>query len=434
MKLFDRIFGKGKSKPGASKPKASKPGAREAPKQGQNQVQEWVAALAAEDARTGQDAMDKLWRIGEPAVEPLIAALQSDKGNVQFRAARTLGDIGDARAIEPLIQLYEATENTGAALALGKFGDPHAIPTLVKLLDIQNWIGEVKKSLVAYGSAAVEPIMASLQEKQGPEYTSAKANHIAVLGAIGDPRAADVLKAQATPDKEARLREVAIEALAKLGVPIEVSPDEIAQMREALLSSDYDTRKTTLPKARLAAGSIKDAAFQRALQASEKVQVAYDTQRQARSGGPIQACQEAIQLEPRFSAAYTCLSYLQREYVRKADEALAWAKKATQIDPHSAEAWTELGKVHVALGDVVKAAGAFQRVVTVKPGHANLEPTARLVAVYRRLGMQDALGQALVRLNRAGVGLDPSQEREWERMVMAASAAQLRKAIQPTKS
>jgi HEAT repeat protein len=426
MMFFDKIFGRGKNEQST----------RDEGKQRTRQLNELVAALADEDYNTGSHAADTLVRIGNPAVEPLIAALQSDNENTLFRAARALGSIGDARAIEPLIKLHEDAPSSrirdAAGMSLGKFGDPHAIPTLVGLLKIQNWISEVKGMLVEFGPAAVEPIVVSLQNmSEGNEYTSAKANHITVLGMIGDSRAADVLKAQTAPEKDAKLRNLALEALSKLGPQIEISQDEIENLRDSLLANNYDTRKTALAQARSVSSSVDDPQFQRAFQASEKLQMAYDNQRKASSSiEPMQACHDAIQLVPDFSASYVCLSYLHREYAKKPNDALTWVEKAIQIDPQNAEAWTELGMVYVALGDVPKATRAFHKVVTIEPQHANLEPYARLVAVYRKLGMQDSLGEALVRLNKAGIGLDPDHEREWEHMVIAADKEQLRKAIE----
>ncbi len=48
-----------------------------------------------------------LSRIGEPAVEPLIGALENDYPNVRIEAAKALGSIRDPRAIQPLIDLLE---------------------------------------------------------------------------------------------------------------------------------------------------------------------------------------------------------------------------------------------------------------------------------------------------------------------------------------
>jgi len=57
-----------------------------------------------------QYAMTALWNIGEPAVEPLIQASKSQDPNTRICAAIVLGKIGDERAIEPVKQLLNDTD------------------------------------------------------------------------------------------------------------------------------------------------------------------------------------------------------------------------------------------------------------------------------------------------------------------------------------
>ena len=65
---------------------------------------------AMEDADTwydGEKAAEALGKIGEPAVDSLIRALQHEKAFVRMQAAEALGKIGDVRAVEPLTQALE---------------------------------------------------------------------------------------------------------------------------------------------------------------------------------------------------------------------------------------------------------------------------------------------------------------------------------------
>ncbi|MGB6836424.1 MAG: HEAT repeat domain-containing protein [Dehalococcoidia bacterium] len=66
------------------------------------------------------------------AVEPLVWALKHGGQDVALRAADTLGEIGDAGAVEPLICAFEHIPmcDEDAARALAKLGDPSAIPAL----------------------------------------------------------------------------------------------------------------------------------------------------------------------------------------------------------------------------------------------------------------------------------------------------------------
>ncbi|TET54739.1 MAG: HEAT repeat domain-containing protein, partial [Anaerolineales bacterium] len=81
---------------------------------------------------------DKCVKIGAPAVEPLIAALKQKDNNVQQAAAGALGQIGDPRAVEPLITALRNEAIQAAA-----------------------------KALVAIGAPSVEPLIAALEQMEG---------------------------------------------------------------------------------------------------------------------------------------------------------------------------------------------------------------------------------------------------------------------------
>jgi HEAT repeat protein len=71
-------------------------------------------------------AAQALARLGQPAVEPLIAALRDDYPEVRRQAAVALGQIKDSRAVEPLIAaLHDADLRCKAAAALAEIKDPH---------------------------------------------------------------------------------------------------------------------------------------------------------------------------------------------------------------------------------------------------------------------------------------------------------------------
>jgi HEAT repeat protein len=64
-----------------------------------------------EDEPVASTAAFALGQIGDAeAVEPLIEALNSEDYDTQVRAAQALGYLGDSRAIEPLAQLYESKD------------------------------------------------------------------------------------------------------------------------------------------------------------------------------------------------------------------------------------------------------------------------------------------------------------------------------------
>ena len=122
-----------------------------------------------------------LVRIGEPAIEPLIAALQVEHSTIRGRAAMTLGIIRKDRAIEPLLRaiIKEYTNySVGFAssyalghetLALSTIGSPKAIKVLIHLMtDNVELVRSVAQSVIVVlrpRKAAVENLIASLSDK-----------------------------------------------------------------------------------------------------------------------------------------------------------------------------------------------------------------------------------------------------------------------------
>ena len=76
------------------------------PSSGKTKMETWDHRRAAADA---------LAMIGEPAVEPLIAALEKKDANLRQLAAWALGQIGDTRAVEPLIPVLSSRYHDRAA-------------------------------------------------------------------------------------------------------------------------------------------------------------------------------------------------------------------------------------------------------------------------------------------------------------------------------
>ena len=74
----------------------------------------FIRMLADDDEVNRWKAAESLGRLGNPAaVEPLIGALWDDDSRVRLKAAWALGQIGDTRATGPLRRLYRM-ENEGA--------------------------------------------------------------------------------------------------------------------------------------------------------------------------------------------------------------------------------------------------------------------------------------------------------------------------------
>src|SRR6266511_5372286 len=92
-----------------------------------------------EDSKVIMSAGNALCEIGEPALIPLIDALQKQADHPhdawrRYWVADTLGIFGDRRAVEPLIAaLADPETREGAAEALGHLGDPQALEPLRRL-------------------------------------------------------------------------------------------------------------------------------------------------------------------------------------------------------------------------------------------------------------------------------------------------------------
>lgn len=76
-------------------------------------------------------------------VEGLIKALEDGREKVRQIAAKALGEIGDKRAVEPLIRLLEHESEYGVVLrtavdALGNIGDKRAVTPLTRILECQR--------------------------------------------------------------------------------------------------------------------------------------------------------------------------------------------------------------------------------------------------------------------------------------------------------
>ncbi len=129
-----------------------------------------ITALRIGGSRIRNRAVEELVEIGDPAVEPLIAVLEDEDVSVQKYATDALGRIGDVRAVEPLLL---AASKAGPStlgktqVALREIGEPAVEPLIAALQDedssVRRWaawaLGEI-------GDArAVEPLIAALNDR-----------------------------------------------------------------------------------------------------------------------------------------------------------------------------------------------------------------------------------------------------------------------------
>src|SRR6185503_1893875 len=89
-----------------------------------------------------REAIDQLAEAGDlRAVEPVIAALKDQEGDVRASAANALGQLGDKRAVEPLILMLNdevSFVRAAAARVLGQLGDAKSVDPLTTSLKDSN--------------------------------------------------------------------------------------------------------------------------------------------------------------------------------------------------------------------------------------------------------------------------------------------------------
>lgn len=118
-------------------------------------INELITELGAENDDIRRRAQITLHELGVLAIEPLADALLTGEPEVRRRAAALLADVGDARAVTPLIKALntllcdECDDLTLVKIvdALGHFGDPRGVAALVEALP--NATPPVKRRIIA---------------------------------------------------------------------------------------------------------------------------------------------------------------------------------------------------------------------------------------------------------------------------------------------
>jgi HEAT repeat protein len=143
-------------------------------------------------------------------LEPLIEALDDKYWNVKQAAAKALGDLGDKRAIRPLVRALGedqfAFTRLAAASALSKLGEK-------KWESIIKGDGEDYKRLGNSGdSRALEPLVKALKDKDhNVRIKAAKA-----LGNLGCKRAIDHLHAAFENNTDKNVQTAIVNAVKKI--------------------------------------------------------------------------------------------------------------------------------------------------------------------------------------------------------------------------
>lgn len=209
-----------------------------------------------EQQRLIEQVEERLVHMGVPAVPVLIAALAHDNRTIQSCAIKALGAIGDVRAIEPLMAVYEKnkgnTRGGDAIDSLQQINDPRIVGLLLSILKTKETGNYFTRAYAvsALGRlgdvSAVESLITVLQDRDGFERRDTTASHVRdraalALGELRDARALTPL-ITALKDEKDEIRWSAAEALGELGDAGAVDPLIAALQDESSLVRKYAAR------------------------------------------------------------------------------------------------------------------------------------------------------------------------------------------------
>jgi HEAT repeat protein len=192
---------------------------------GEPAVESLIASLKDDNWDVRRMAAEALVKISEPAVEPLVRRLVDEDWSMKRAVAEVLGQLGDARAVKPLIRCMGDDDwdvRRAAAKALEQIHSTGVVTLLIAQLIDDDW--DVRRAAAeALGKLgnmeAVEPLIARLEDNDWDVRRAAAE----ALGELGDTRAVEPLIVRLSDD-DWNVRRAAAEALGRLGDAQSVEP------------------------------------------------------------------------------------------------------------------------------------------------------------------------------------------------------------------
>ena len=169
-----------------------------------NRIPDLIRQLAHRNEEVRWAAACTLATIGEPAVDPLLAALDDRDSVVRLRAAWALGRIGNQRAAEKLIKTLRDGDWSVRMRAAQALGNLRARPALdALLLATRDGNADVRRHAIGALSRIADPAAAdrlgsTLKDK---DWRVRMAAAIA-LSAIGDEKSLEFLKGSVCDENE----------------------------------------------------------------------------------------------------------------------------------------------------------------------------------------------------------------------------------------
>jgi HEAT repeat protein len=212
-----------------------------------DEVEIQIDLLKDRDWFRRKDAAITLGEMGdERAIGPLIAALRDKEWNVREAAQDALAQIGPP-AVEPLTKaLREYQIRTFVIEVLGKIKDERVLDPLMAQLRNEEFKDVATRALVEVGLPAVERLMAVLNDKD----KHVRKHAVMALGDISIPESVDAL-IDATKDEDWAVRLQAMAALDKIGddrgkptiKAMMKDPDFAVQMRAERIIWDWKKKR-----------------------------------------------------------------------------------------------------------------------------------------------------------------------------------------------
>ncbi len=205
----------------------------------QRAIEPLLKKLGENSYREIAEALKKLGATPEQMVEGYLKALSSNSSYDRRSAAAALGKLGDRRAVEPLIARLEDENSSvrrSAAEALGELGDKRAVEPLLKKLE-KDYYYALKATANALGKLGDRRAVEPLLKKFGEDGYSEIAAALKKLGASQEQMVDGYLEALSSNSFDASRS--AAEALGKLGDKRAVGP-LIARLGD----DDFNVRKS----------------------------------------------------------------------------------------------------------------------------------------------------------------------------------------------
>ncbi len=178
-------------------------------------LNEWLAAIAADDDERAEQAVGQLSPAALPALRTLLSAAERDS---RWWATRALAALGTAEAVTLLLTAlrdHDADVRACAVVGLAGLHPPQAIEPLVACLsDPSAYVGRLAADALAqFGQVAATALVTALQQGDA----AARAGAARALVTIQPPEAISALCA-ALDDPSAIVTYYAEEALERMGV------------------------------------------------------------------------------------------------------------------------------------------------------------------------------------------------------------------------